>query len=356
MFMKNFICSLFVSIIVISCANNDDAPISLNIKTINVETISLINGIKSGDTLDSVDVATRSTALGTGSVFQIGFEHGDTVGIFPSEDYQIPFVLPIPVGTTATSSSIIANAWATKKGALYSVYLPWSFTNRYYNKIPWDYRHVQHQTSNNTRDHLGKYWLLASDTVSATVDNFGIAQFKASLACMGAILRIQCAVPAAADYRRIMFVAQSPVFSTYGYYDLFDITTTKEDILHVYNSDPLISVPYMHQPFHASGYTDHVTLDIGSASLLSGKTLTAYIAIPETDLRNQTVTLYLWDSNGNLYYGTKLVPNAQQGLFNRNSIRNIAFTNMQPTTTLNVSLNPWEKDENICPTCTPVAF
>ncbi len=113
--MKNIIYTLFVSIIVMSCTNNDDIPQSVNIKTINVETVSLINGIKGSETLDSMDVTTRSTSLGTGSVFQIGFEYGDTVGIFPSEDYQIPFKLPIPQGTTVTSTSISANAWSTKK-------------------------------------------------------------------------------------------------------------------------------------------------------------------------------------------------------------------------------------------------
>ena len=103
-----------------------------------------------------------------------------------------------------------------------------------------------------------------------------------------------------------------------------------------------------------------MTLDLQSAprdpNVSSTKVLTVYFAVPETDLRYQLLTLYLWDSVGNLYYGTNQLVSSTQGYFCRNTIRNISFTNMKSTTTLNVSLNPWEKDENICPTCTPVAF
>lgn len=355
--------ALFLEFFLLSCTGTDNAENALVItKTIKLDGISLINGINVAETLDSLNSSkTRSAPTGTGTAFSVGFQNGDTVGIFPDQDYQIPFALPVANGTTVSSSVIVANAWATKENALYAVYLPWSFSNRFYNKIPWDYRHVQHQTTNDTRDHIGKYWFLASDTVSSTIDAIsGKARFNASLICMGAIVRVQCIVPVAADYRREMLVAQKPnAFATYGYYDLFDVSAPKEDILHLYSADPAISYPYMHQPFHPLGYTDHVTLELASAprnpSVSSTKVLTTYMAIPEADLRNQLMTLYLWDSNGNLYYGT-LQLSATQGYLCRNIIRNFAFTNMVPTSTLNVSLNPWEKSEDLCPTCTPVAF
>lgn len=360
----NFLLVLFIGISVLSCANTDNVDsTTFTIKTIKLNAVSLINGINPEETLDDFSSSkTRAVALGTGAGYSIGFQSSDTAGIFPDHDYQIPFALPIPQGTTATSTAIFANAWATKANALYAVYIPWSFSNRYYNHIPWDYRHVQFQTTNDTRDHLGKYWFLASDTLSSTIDVVtNKAKFSASLVCMGAIMRVQCIVPVAADYRRVMLVAQNPnAFATYGYYDLFDVSAPKEDVLHIYSSDPQISIPYMHQPFHALGYTDHVTLDLGPTprdpNISSQRVLTVYMAIPEADLRNQLLTLYIWDSNNNLYFGTSQLSGITSGFFPRNVIRNIAFINMQPTTTLNVSLNPWEKDENICPTCTPVAF
>lgn len=363
MHTKNiYIVSCFLLLLSAMSCSNDNVGDSMYIRvnTINVIGVPLINGIISDETLDLKSIETRSTSLGTGNSSSIAFQKGDTVGIFPANDFQIPFSLPVADGAAETYSDINAKAWDTKKGQLYAVYLPWVFENRHYDKIPWDYRHVQKEKGHDTRDHLGKYWFLASDTVSAAVDALGISHFQASLVCMGAIIRAQCIVPVAADYRRVMLVAQNKAFATHGYYDLFDVTNTKEDVLHQFASDPIISIPYLHQPFHALGYTDHVTLDLQSAprdpANSSNKVLTVYFAVPETDLRYQLLTLYLWDSAGNLYYGTTKLVNPTQGYFCRNSIRNISFTNMQPTSTLNVSLNPWEKDENICPTCTPVAF
>ena len=299
----------------------------------------------------------RSIAIGTGSSYQIAFKNGDAFGVFPQGGHQVDFPMTIADGKVETSASLVAKGWRTKGGVKYVAYEPFNYENRDASHIDWDFREIQQQTENNTRDHLGKYWFLASDTLSPRIDESGNSQFNAVVFNMGAVIRFQCIVPAKADYIRAMLVAPDPVFATHGYYDLFDTKAPKVDLAKSKFTDrPL---PMLRQPFHAAGYTDHVTLDFTNAvscdpNNKSQRVLTGYFAVPEVEIGEKTVYLYLWDADGNLYVGSKLLTK-QQSYLSRGAIQNIAFTNMAPATTLNVKLNDWEKSE-LCDECKPVAF
>ncbi len=109
----------------------------------------------------------------------------------------------------------------------------------------------------------------------------------------------------------------------------------------------------MHQPFHALGYSNHVTLDLKKITLGVGDKLRGWIVIPETDVSNKVLSIYLWDSLGNCYTAQKTYPSAN---WSRNSVTGIGFSGLVLTTTPYTNLNPWENNENVCPTCTPVAF
>ena len=71
---------------------------------------------------------TDISGAGTSSV-QVGFENGDTVGIFPDGGFQIPFKLPV-VGAPVPSVNIVADGWDTKAPTLYAVYSPFDFYNK----------------------------------------------------------------------------------------------------------------------------------------------------------------------------------------------------------------------------------
>lgn len=293
---------------------------------------------------DITDAQTRSVAYGTNLAVMYGLEHGDSVGIFPEADYQIPFALPITPGKIVTSSTILAQGWMTKKNILYSVYMPWNFNNRLYNHVPWDYRKIQIQKSNDNKDSLSNYWFFASDTLTSGNSNFG-----AKLIHMGAILRVQAVVPVTGTFVRMILVSTDKSFATHGYFDLFDVAASKEDI----NGHAITSNPYNHQPFHALGYSDHITLDFKDVALSSGSKLRGWFIIPETNVSNKLLTIYLWDSNGNCYSDQMVNASAN---WVRNSVNAIGFANLVLTTTPFTSLNPWENKQDVCPTCTPVAF
>lgn len=346
---------LFFSVIILlleACSTDGQGTGTMG----DVSTIIHVSSVPSLSDEDIESNLSRSVATGSGTSYQVGFQKGDTVGLFPQGGHQIDFSLPIPEGVTQYASDIIAKGWRTKSDVKYVAYGPFDYENRDASHINWDFRRIQQQSGNNTRDHLGKYWFLASDTISPTVDETGTSKFGAVLYNMGAIIRFMCLVPKKADYIRAMFVAPKAVFATHGYYDLFDTTEPKVDFSKVKYS--AIPIPMKHQPFHAEEYTDHVTVDIQSASCdpndKSKRVLQGYIEVPEVDLRGMTVTLYIWDADGNLYSGQTTLKTTQ-GYLSRTAIASFSFASMSPATTLNVKLNDWEKSE-LCDDCKPVAF
>lgn len=336
-----------------SCAE-DNSNVTEKYTLLNIKTLPVTNSLSDNEV---VDAKSRAIGIGSGNSYQIGFVEGDTAGIFPEGGHQIDFPLPIPQGEVKTSTSIIAKGWDTKKGIRYVSYLPFNYENRNASHIFWDFRKIQQQAGTDTRDHIGKYLFMASDTVSPTINAQGITVFNSVLSNMGAVLRFQCLVPVKADYVRAMFVTEKPVFATHGYYDLFDTKAPKVDLAKTKATD--VPLPMLHQPFHAEGYTDHVTLDFIKAvprdpNVKADRALKGYFEIPEADFRGQKVTLYIWDADGNLYSQTLQLSNSQ-GYMSRKSIQIFTFTSMSPATTLNVKLNDWEKSE-LCDDCKPVAF
>lgn len=278
-----------------------------------------------------IDDETRAGDSGSGLNFLFTFEHGDTIGIFSQGGSQIPFPLPLASGTTATSVALLAEGWMTKLNDVYSLYLPYNFYNRQYNHVPWDGRKIIRQSANNTKDHIGKYWFAASDTV---IQNNTDGVFHTTVNMLGTEVRCRFTTIAAGNYVRIMLVSPNKSFSTYGYYDLFDKAHG--------------------QPYYSLGESDHIILTISSPTLsTAGKQIAGFFYLPETNVSGLTLGCYTWDSAGNCYYGTVAVTN---GLWARNTINDLRIGTLSLVTSPTISLNPWEKDENICPTCTPVAF
>lgn len=357
--------ALLPAVMFMACSSGNDSTDSVITPddNITVRNIIISSAPLAADLSGSVDddtIATRTIGMGSGTSFRVGYQLGDSVGIFAKDGAQIPFALPITAGSTVTSANIYAEGWSTKSGSLYAVYQPYNRYNVESNSsraVPWDYRMIQHQTTHDTRDHLGKYWFIAGSAVTPTVGADGTAEFQSTLYVMCAVIRVQCIVPASGNFVREMLVADDTLFATHGTFDLFDETGGVPDLVNSSTVPSPVPLPCTYQPFKALGHTDHVTLDIESAQREPtgrNRVLTCYFTIPETDLRGHALTLYLWDSDGNLYFGTTTATSSN-GYLSRNAIKNIAFTNMKAASTLDVKLNDWEKEE-LCPTCTPVAW
>lgn len=326
--MRQFVYTLFGMVLTacffVACSSlNEESGYSL------VDQIILdVLPMKYDAAYDGDSIVTRATVTGTGINLGFAFEHGDTIGIFPDMGYQIPFVLPLEEGETASSVIIEAQGWMTKDGVVYSSYLPYDFYNRYYNKIPWDFSVPQVQSSNNKRDHLGARMFMACDTTRADS-----GKFHASLQHMACILRIQCVSPATADYRKIVLTVNDNVFATKGTFDIFDVHKDGNG-KHTAES----------QPFHADEYTNFVYVLLKSGTRNSGQTLTGYLVVPPTDMRGKTITAYIWTSEGVCYTGSVTADNTDTYNWTRGTIKNIAFTSFSLTTTPTAYVTPYDSE------------
>lgn len=327
-FNKNILV-LFIAVLAISCSNDgkDDEYIKMQKFIVDLASVET-----DADNEDNEISVSRASDYGSGISANLKFEYLDTVGIFTKDGAQIPFPLPILPGSPQASVAVSAQGWMTKYDESYVLYLPYNFYNRDSRKIPWDGRVTFQQSTNNNKLHVGKYWMCVSDTM---VQRSTDGQFKKTLHMVGCIIRIRAKVIANANYIRMMLVTPgNTFFSTHGYYDFFDMPT---------------------QPYTSLGQTDHVALNMAPSARNASQYLTGFFYFPDAiNMQNQTLGCYIWDENGNCYYGQTVVTGTN-GLWNRNSERSINIDSFTLVTSPTVKMNPWD-DEDLCPTCNPVAF
>ena len=152
---------------------------------------------------------------------------------------------------------------------------------------------------------------------------------------IGCIIRIRAKVIANANYVRMMLATADKEFSTHGYYDLFDVDNG--------------------QPYTSLGQTDHVTLTMAPSARNASQYLTGFFYFPDKlDLSGKVLGCYIWDENGNCYYGQNSMTSSN-GVWARKSQKSINFDTFTLVTSPTVKMNPWD-DEDLCPTCNPVAF
>lgn len=334
---------VFVSILFsISCTNGENEQLS---ETNFGHSSTLI--IKMAPIIDSQ--VTRAGISGTTSVWKLYFDNGvdavDTMGLFPNGGYQIPFEVPIPKGTTASDVLVTAAGWSTKKNITYGIYLPYNFYNRDYSKIPWDLRSVPKQKSNTDMVPAGLRMLLASDTCQSTSGATGDT-LKTSIFMKGSILQVRCKMTISGSKYVKMMLASSDAnqFTLYGTLNMFKNTTDSY-------SKSLYGV---NQEFTEIVHSDHISVLLDSAEINSSGYVVGYFTTPPCSFTGKTITAYLWDAQGNVYAGPRVFTGAT--VLSRHSFINFNFPTMTLYTGATPLLNPWEKTEDICPTCTPVAF
>lgn len=294
---------------------------------------------------DEIILQGRNQVGGTVNAPKALWENIDTLGIIPDGGFQIPFIIDLPDGATSTTITLDANGWRTKIGSLYAAYYPFDFNNRDSRNIPWDGRVIQKQVGNNNNLHISKYWFYA--TTAEEVDP-ATYDFHMSFKNFGSVMRANFFMPSSMTCTRVIIVAQNDAFRTFGYYDLFD--------LHPGDTN----VPTINQPLNVEedDKSNHIILDLENCNTLTSGTnniLATSIYVPEASFEGTTLIGYVWDDAGNCYKGTSTLSNSNRKL-KRNAVAAYAFASMTLTTTPYTNLKPWETEEDLCPTCTPVAF
>lgn len=331
--------AIAITLFYVGCSDQDDGSgYSLTEKLfVDILPIEVGYGQEDGDSIS--DELTRSQTTGSGTNISTLYEYGDTIGIFPDKGFQIPFVLPLEEGETASSVEIYAQGWMTKDEVYYAVYYPFNFYNRHYNKIPWDYRKVLCQKINNNAAHLAENIFLASDTSLADQ-----GKFHATLRMMGCIVRARIRTADAATFSKVVIVTEQNSVPTHGYYDLFD------------THEPDGNAPTIDQPFHAEGWTNFFPIYLGEidgngkptgVAMNANALLTVYYALPEMNVGGQTLTCYLWTNTGVCYTGTVTIATGTAGLFKRNTVNTIQFTSTSLTTTPDVYMYPYTDHQDL---------
>ena len=199
--------------------------------------------------------------------YHVTWAEGDTIGIFPREGYQEPFVIPEEqIGQS--KASFDGGYWALKDGKSYNAYYPFScqnFTSADSKaRIPVSYLG---QTQTGETCGVGKYDYLYSDWQTSA--GGGSVEFK--FHHLGAFLVLSLPLPADATYETLTLKTENDVIPTKGYYDLTSAAPA----------------------FVATATTSTLSLQLNEYEGTAGKTATFYMMVPPMDLSDESLKVEL---------------------------------------------------------------
>ena len=199
--------------------------------------------------------------------YHVTWAEGDTIGIFPREGYQEPFVIPEEqIGQS--KASFDGGYWALKDGKSYNAYYPFScqnFTSADSKaRIPVSYLG---QTQTGETCGVGKYDYLYSDWQTSA--GGGSVEFK--FHHLGAFLVLSLPLPADATYKSLTLYANNSVIPNEGYYDLTSAAPA----------------------FVATAKTSTLSLQLNDYEGTAGKTATFYMMVPPMDLSDESLKVEL---------------------------------------------------------------
>lgn len=301
----NLFNTIALSVIVgamVSCSQEltENALAQRTVKGEEVTKLSASIGNFRSETMGEESSVTRSTIIedGDGNL-QLVWSDKDTLGIFPSSGYQVPFPIAAQAGTK--NAYFDGGGWGLMSNGTYSAYSP-LIGNLYLNKteIPLVLL-TQVQNGNGSFAHLNKYDYMAA--VNATVNQNGGIDFN--FEHLVAILHMQIRMPQAGKYKYVI-LETSDKFTTEAKLDLSDgsVTTTKQspiqamklENVEVDDSDP-----------------NHV-LDI-------------YMSILPADLTGKILYTKIYDENNNCYSTTMQAKNFEAGtIYNSKKIASADLT------------------------------
>lgn len=287
----------------VSCSQELTETALIQQRTVKGEEVTKLSaniGNFRSETMGEESSATRSTIVeDEHGDLQLVWSDKDTLGIFPTSGFQVPFPIASQAGTK--NATFNGGGWGLLSDGTYSAYSP-LIGDLYLKKteIPLVLL-TQVQNGNGSFEHLNKYDYMAA--VNATVNEGGGIDFN--FEHLVAILHMQIKMPQAGTYKYVI-LETSDKFTTEAKLDLSDgsVTTTKQspiqamklENVEVDDSDP-----------------NHV-LDI-------------YMSILPADLTGKILYTKIYDENNNCYSTTMQAKNFEAGtIYNSKKIASADLT------------------------------
>lgn len=229
---------------------------------------------------------TRSTIIeDVNGDLQLVWSDKDTLGIFPSSGFQVPFPIASKAGTK--NATFDGGGWGLKNDGTYAAYTP-LIGNLYLKKeeIPLVLL-TQVQNGNGSFAHLNQYDYMAA--VNATVNEGGGVDFN--FEHLVAILHMQIRLPQAGTYKYVI-LETSDKFTTEAKLDLSDgtVTMTKQS------------------PIQAMKLENVVVEEVDGYNVLE-----IYMSILPADLTDKILYTKIYDENNNCYSTTMQAKNFEAG-------------------------------------------
>lgn len=244
---------------------------------------------------------------------QLVWSDKDTLGIFPSSGYQVPF----PLGSEAgdKSATFDGGGWGLKTDGVYSAYTP-LIGNFYLKKdnIPLILL-TQTQNGNGSYEHLNKYDYMAA--VNATVNQSGGVEFN--FEHLVAILHMQIKMPKGGVYKYVI-LETSDKFTTEAKLDLSDgsVTMTKQSPIQAMKLE-----------------------NVNVTESENGYVLEIYMSILPADLTDKVLYTKIFDEDNICYSTTMQAKNFEAGtIYNSRKIATEDLTHSGlPVTIINTANN-----------------
>ena len=270
--LKYVIVALFATIGLYSC-NSDDLQFLTQETDVNhnAEIKQLQATIPDFKNVYETKVQTR-TVIDDSDVnnLQLVWNNKDTIGIFPDQGFQVAF--PMASGAGTKTAAFDGGGWGLKKTSTYSAYYP--LIGQFYldkTKIPVSLT-GQTQDGNGSHAHVGAYDYMVA--VNSTISNDRVAFDFNHLVC---VLHLSITMPQAGVYTKLLLESNANLI-TEGTLDLTDGTVTAT------KSSPVQEL-----------ILEDVELTAGNL------VLDAYVVMKSIDLTDHTLTVKVYDEDGNIY-------------------------------------------------------
>lgn len=202
---------------------------------------------------------------------QLVWSDKDTIGIFPDQGFQVAF--PMASGANTKSATFHGGGWGLKTTSTYSAYYP--LIGQFYldkTKIPLSLT-GQTQVGNGSHAHVGAYDYMAA--IGSTVNEYGTVNFD--FQHQVCILHFSITMPQAGKYTKLMLESNGSL-TTECMLNLTDgsVTAVKQSPIQEVTLKNIVLT------------TDNLVLD-------------AYVVMRSVDLTDHTLTVKIYDEDGNIY-------------------------------------------------------
>lgn len=285
-------------------------------------------------------VMTKTTMTDEGIVWAAG----DTIGIFPYEGFQEPFVIPEDqVGKV--SATFDGGYWALKEGLYYNAYYPFSLKNfasgDMQKKIPLSYLgqyQIAEEINTAAYDFTYSDWQQAPESGSVTFRFHHI----------GCLIVVNMTYPATAVYTKLGFRtldANGNALSLIPVKGTYDLTYSKDK--EPESGSTYVKIPYVPTE---SAKTGSIEMDLYSDNNktagiagTAGESCTFYMMLPPVDLSSSDVQTQLVLTAGSTVYKCTVPPTSFMS-GKRYSYTLTPVQDLDADFSINTEIGDWEVD------------